>query len=135
MGKSREALPQPGSHGWAIPRRSSHFGDRGASLLSRRLIRIRRLVKVPKRRDTIANLAFAKLNLPSYGGGARLNDVVALRYISSICIYMLDAKGYYLLAWTVLAVDAGRGSVLRKPHSVVKTTFKRICLLIVYYSN
>ena len=49
--------------------------------------------------------------------------------------YMLDAKGYYLLAWTVLAVDAGRGSVLRKPHSVVKTTFKRICLLIVYYSN
>ena len=59
-GKSRQALPhQSSSHGSAMPRRSSHFDDRGASLLGRRL-RVRRLLaKVPKRRDAVANLAFA----------------------------------------------------------------------------
>ena len=49
-GKSRQGLPQPSSHGSAIPRRSSHFGDRGASLLGCRL-RVRRPAKVSKRRD------------------------------------------------------------------------------------
>ena len=63
-GKSRQGLPQLSSHGLAIPRRSSHFGDRGASLLGCRL-RVRRPAQVSKRRDAVANLAFAKLNLPT----------------------------------------------------------------------
>ena len=45
-----KALPQPSSHGSAVPRRPSHFGDDGASLLGRRL-RVRRSVKASKRRD------------------------------------------------------------------------------------
>jgi len=49
-GKSRQGPPQTSSHGSAIPRRSSHFGDRGASLLGCRL-RVRPLAKVSKRRD------------------------------------------------------------------------------------
>ena len=49
-GKSRQGLPQPSSHGSAIPRRSSHFGDLGASLLGCRL-RVRQPAKVSKRRD------------------------------------------------------------------------------------
>ena len=43
-GKSRQGLPQPSKHGSTIPRRSSHLGDRGASLLRRRL-RVRRPAK------------------------------------------------------------------------------------------
>jgi len=50
VGKSRQGLPQPSKHGSTIPRRSSHLGDRGASLLRRRL-RVRRPAKASKRRD------------------------------------------------------------------------------------
>ena len=42
--QSHQGLPQPSSPGSAIPRRFSHFDDRGASLLGRRL-RVRRLRK------------------------------------------------------------------------------------------
>ena len=49
-GKSRQGLPKPSSHGSAIPRLSSHFGDRETSLLGCRL-RVRRPAKVSKRRD------------------------------------------------------------------------------------
>ena len=60
VGKSRQGLPQPSSHGSAIPRRSSHFGDRGASLLGRRL-RVRRLRK-SQSAETLANLAFTNIS-------------------------------------------------------------------------
>ena len=48
--QSHQGLPQPSSPGSAIPRRFSHFDDRGASLLGRRL-RVRRPAKASKRRD------------------------------------------------------------------------------------
>jgi len=65
VGKSRQGLPQPSSHGSAIPRRSTsatsatverHFSVVGFAFAGRRKSQSAKL---------LANLAFAKLNLPT----------------------------------------------------------------------
>ena len=95
------------SHGSAIPRRSSHFGDRGASLLGRRL-RVRRLRK-SQSAETLANLAFTNISsiclhtskLQWCGGGAHVNDV---------WLFVVQHSRFSCYAWTV-SVDTGRGAV------------------------
>ena len=75
VGKSRQGLPQSSSHGSAIPRRSSHFGDHGTSLLGCRL-RVRRpeSLKAPRRWPTSPSLSsICLLQNFNYGGGAHIN--------------------------------------------------------------
>ena len=60
----------------------------------------------------LANLAFAKRNLPSITAEAHKYMTLALRYPAFAC----HSTGYE--ACTVTVIDAGGGSVLRRPHSV-----------------